>query len=119
MIIYKKALRKSPLGDLPILGAAFRYKKSTMVKRNLMVFIRPTIVRDAAVLAAASHGKYTLLRTQQLLSSDADVMLMPGVKRPVLEELNQPKPKANDDQIQLEPETETETETDGASEVNW
>jgi hypothetical protein len=76
-------------------------------------------VRDAAVLAAASHGKYTLLRTQQLLSSDADVMLMPGVKRPVLEELNQPKPKANDDQIQLEPETETETETDGASEVNW
>ena len=107
------------LGDLPILGAAFRYKKSTMVKRNLMVFIRPTIVRDAAVLAAASHGKYTLLRTQQLLSSDADVMLMPGVKRPVLEELNQPKPKANDDQIQLEPETETETETDGASEVNW
>ncbi|MEZ7868313.1 MAG: type II secretion system secretin GspD, partial [Gammaproteobacteria bacterium] len=91
------------LGDLPILGAAFRYKKSTMVKRNLMVFIRPTIVRDAAVLAAASHGKYTLLRTQQLLSSDADVMLMPGVKRPVLEELNQPKPKANDDQIQLEP----------------
>ena len=107
------------LGDLPILGAAFRYKKSTMVKRNLMVFIRPTIVRDAAVLAAASHGKYTLLRTQQLLSSDADVMLMPGVKRPVLEELNQPRPKANDDQIQLEPETETETETDGASEVNW
>jgi len=107
------------LGDLPILGAAFRYKKSTMVKRNLMVFIRTTIVRDAAVLAAASHGKYTLLRTQQLLSSDADVMLMPGVKRPVLEELNQPKPKANDDQIQLEPETETETETDGASEVNW
>ena len=116
----QESAEKVPLlGDLPILGAAFRYKKSTMVKRNLMVFIRPTIVRDAAVLAAASHGKYTLLRTQQLLSSDADVMLMPGVKRPVLEELNQPKPKANDDQIQLEPETETETETDGASEVNW
>jgi len=109
------------LGDLPILGAAFRYKKSTMVKRNLMVFIRPTIVRDAAVLAAASHGKYTLLRTQQLLQSDAEVMLMPGVQRPVLEELNQPKPKANGDEIQLDTETETEpgTETDGASAVNW
>jgi len=111
------------LGDLPILGAAFRYKKSTMVKRNLMVFIRPTIVRDAAVLAAASHGKYTLLRTQQLLQSDAEVMLMPGVQRPVLEELNQPKPKANGDEIQLDTETETETETgtetDGASTVNW
>ena len=109
------------LGDLPILGAAFRYKKSTMVKRNLMVFIRPTIVRDAAVLAAASHGKYTLLRTQQLLQSDAEVMLMPGVQRPVLEELNQPKPKANGDEIQLDTETEPEpgTETDGASTVNW
>jgi len=78
------------LGDLPILGAAFRYKKSAMVKRNLMVFIRPTIVRDAAVLEAASHGKYTLLRTQQLLQSNDEVMLMPGVKRPVLEELNKP-----------------------------
>ena len=80
-----------------------------------MVFIRPTIVRDAAVLAAASHGKYTLLRTQQLLQSDADVMLMPGVKRPVLEELNQPTPKSSINEIQIE----TEAETDGASTVNW
>ena len=99
------------LGDLPILGAAFRYKKSTMVKRNLMVFIRPTIVRDAAVLEAASHGKYTLLRTQQLLRSGDEVMLMPGVKRPVLEALDKPMPK---------PTVSGEgTESSEDSTVNW
>jgi general secretion pathway protein D len=96
------------LGDLPILGAAFRYKKTHLVKRNLMVFIRPTVVRDTAILEAASHGKYQLLRTQQLLRSDKDLMLMPGAKRPVLEELNN---------------TLTQPKTSGgsteASTVNW
>jgi len=96
------------LGDLPVLGAAFRYKKTQLVKRNLMIFIRPTVVRDAAVLEAASHGKYQLLRTQQLLRSDKDVMLMPSAQRPVLEELNK---------------TLTQPETNGdsteASTVNW
>ena len=76
------------LGDLPVFGAAFKYKKTQLVKRNLMVFIRPTVVRDAAVLEAASHGKYQLLRTQQLLRSNQDIMLMPGANRPLLEELN-------------------------------
>ncbi|MDB4001140.1 type II secretion system secretin GspD [Oceanospirillaceae bacterium] len=99
------------LGDLPILGAAFRYKKSAMVKRNLMVFIRPTIVRDAAVLEAASHGKYTLLRTQQLLQSNDEVMLMPGVKRPVLEELNKP--------ITLPEVNNKEPESEVKNTVNW
>ena len=96
------------LGDLPILGAAFRYKKSQLVKRNLMVFIRPTIVRDAAVLEAASHGKYTLLRTQQLLRNNEDVMLMPGTQRPVLEELNK---------TLSQPKSPTSKEP--ASTVNW
>ena len=96
------------LGDLPVLGAAFRYKKTQLVKRNLMVFIRPTVVRDAAVMEAASHGKYQLLRTQQLLRSDKDLMLMPGVTRPVLEELNKTltQPKKSGDSSE-------------ASTVNW
>ena len=96
------------LGDLPIFGAAFRYKKTQLVKRNLMVFIRPTVVRDAAILEAASHGKYQLLRTQQLLRSDQDIMLLPGAERPVLEELNKTltQPKTNGDSTE-------------ASTVNW
>ena len=98
------------LGDLPILGAAFRYKKSQLVKRNLMVFIRPTVVRDAAILEAASHGKYQLLRTQQLLTSDKNVMLMPGVQRPVLEELNKSL---------TQPSQPNADQSSEASTVNW
>jgi len=96
------------LGDLPVLGAAFRYKKTQLVKRNLMVFIRPTVVRDAAVLEAASHGKYELLRTQQLLRNNDDISLMPGAQRPVLEELNRT----------LTTPAQGET-TEAASTVNW
>ena len=96
------------LGDLPVLGAAFRYKKTQLVKRNLMVFIKPTIVRDAAVLEAASHGKYKLLRTQQLLRSDEQIMLMPGAQRPVLEELNNTLKNASENK-----------DTKEASTVNW
>jgi hypothetical protein len=68
-------------------------------------------VRDAAVLEAASHGKYTLLRTQQLLRSNDEVMLMPGVKRPVLEALDGSKPTPT-----LSGE---ESESSEASTVNW
>ncbi|MBX9914709.1 MAG: type II secretion system secretin GspD [Pseudomonadaceae bacterium] len=47
------------LGDIPFLGALFRSSKEVHVKRNLMVFLRPTIVRDNAGLAAISGKKYS------------------------------------------------------------
>ena len=46
------------LGDIPFLGRLFRSSRDTHIKRNLMVFLRPTIVRDAAGLAALSGKKY-------------------------------------------------------------
>ena len=50
------------LGDIPLLGALFRSSKEVHIKRNLMVFIRPTIVRDSAGLAALSGKKYSDIR---------------------------------------------------------
>ncbi|MFC5695104.1 type II secretion system secretin GspD [Pseudomonas sp. GCM10022186] len=50
------------LGDIPILGRLFRSTKDTHVKRNLMVFLRPTVVRDRAGLAALSGKKYNDIR---------------------------------------------------------
>ncbi|WXL24437.1 type II secretion system secretin GspD [Ectopseudomonas mendocina] len=50
------------LGDIPFLGRLFRSSKETRVKRNLMVFLRPTVVRDAAGLAALSGKKYSDIR---------------------------------------------------------
>ena len=50
------------LGDIPLLGRLFRSTKDTHIKRNLMVFLRPSVVRDAAGLAALSGKKYSDIR---------------------------------------------------------
>ncbi|WP_342245611.1 type II secretion system secretin GspD [Pseudomonas sp. OTU5201] len=50
------------LGDIPILGRLFRSTRDTHVKRNLMVFLRPTVVRDRAGIAALSGKKYNDIR---------------------------------------------------------
>jgi general secretion pathway protein D len=50
------------LGDIPLLGRLFRSTKDSHVKRNLMVFLRPTVVRDRAGLAALSGKKYSDIR---------------------------------------------------------
>jgi general secretion pathway protein D len=50
------------LGDIPWLGALFRSSKEVHTKRNLMVFLRPTIVRDSAGMAAISGKKYSDIR---------------------------------------------------------
>ncbi len=50
------------LGDIPFLGALFRSTQETHVKRNLMVFLRPTVIRDRAGLAALSGKKYSDIR---------------------------------------------------------
>ncbi|MDC3945717.1 type II secretion system secretin GspD [Pseudomonas aeruginosa] len=46
------------LGDIPGVGRLFRSTRDTRVKRNLMVFLRPSIVRDAVGLARLSQGRY-------------------------------------------------------------
>ncbi len=54
------------LGDIPLLGWLFKSKKTTKVKRNLMVFLKPTILRSAQDGIQATGGKYTALRDGQL-----------------------------------------------------
>ncbi len=57
------------LGDLPLIGRLFQYKSRQREKRNLMVFIRPTILRDSETANYYSSEKYNFLRSQQLMTS--------------------------------------------------
>jgi general secretion pathway protein D len=50
------------LGDIPWLGRLFRSTKESHTKRNLMVFLRPSVIRDSAGLAALSGKKYSDIR---------------------------------------------------------
>lgn len=53
------------LGDIPVLGYLFRSTNNSTSKRNLMVFIRPTILRDANIYTGVSSNKYTEFRSEQ------------------------------------------------------
>ncbi|ERI53801.1 type II secretion system protein GspD [Pseudomonas sp. AOB-7] len=58
-----ESVSKVPLlGDIPLLGGLFRSTRESHIKRNLMVFLRPTVVRDGAGLAALSGKKYSDIR---------------------------------------------------------
>lgn len=74
------------LGDIPVLGHLFRSTGTSQSKRNLMVFIRPTIIRDSATMRNVSSRKYSQIRAQQLLRQEEGVNLMPDLQMPVLPE---------------------------------
>lgn len=57
------------LGRVPLIGALFRADGLTREKTNLMLFIRPTILRDSSQADAATNVKYDYLRRQQLIHS--------------------------------------------------
>lgn len=71
------------LGDIPILGALFRSKSVIKMKRNLLVFIRASIIKDPAKARLLSHSKYNFMRDEQLSKQEKLDSL-----NPVLEELD-------------------------------
>ncbi len=72
------------MGDVPVLGQLFKSTVSRKVKRNLLVFIRPTIIRNSERLDEISGRKYSYIRQQQLDLQKEGVALMPDETTPVL-----------------------------------
>jgi len=63
----KKSVSKVPLlGDIPGLGVLFRSTSDSRVKRNLLVFLQPTILRDPAKAAALTQRQYAAVRSLDL-----------------------------------------------------
>ncbi len=50
------------LGDIPVLGALFRSESKDREKTNLMIFLRPVVIRDSGSSAAISQNRYDLMR---------------------------------------------------------
>ncbi|MGF1725857.1 type II secretion system secretin GspD [Photobacterium nomapromontoriensis] len=84
------------LGDIPVLGHLFKSTNTTKSKTNLMVFIKPTIIRDGVTADGITQRKYNYIRAEQLYRADQGLRLMPNTDVPVL-------PKYGDD-IALPPE---------------
>ncbi|WP_341708232.1 type II secretion system secretin GspD [Halopseudomonas sp.] len=76
------------LGDIPGLGRLFRYDTASLQKRNLMVFLRPVIVRDSAVAESLTHAKYSYIRDRQVAEQNRRGRLDVGDGVPVLPDWN-------------------------------
>jgi general secretion pathway protein D len=58
------------LSRLPLLGNLFKSRQSSRTKRNLMIFLRPVILRDDMAGELLSNDKYNFLRMEQLQSAE-------------------------------------------------
>jgi general secretion pathway protein D len=77
------------LSRIPLLGNLFKSRSGQRAKRNLMVFLRPHILRDAVTETSLSTDKYNYLRTEQLRLRDAEGSPFRGSRQPVLPPLPQ------------------------------
>ena len=75
------------LGDIPVVGNLFKSRSRSYIKTNLMVFLRPVIVRDAAATEAYSLDRYDLLRTRQLAAQPQPSSVLSINHAPVLPQL--------------------------------
>jgi general secretion pathway protein D len=81
------------LGDIPIIKHLFRSRASTKRKQNLMVFLKPSILRDFHDAAYVTNEKYNFLRAEQIRDEDEDFGLLkddPVVLPPLQPEMSNP-----------------------------
>ena len=72
------------LSSIPLLGRLFRTDSVEVTKQNLLVFIRPTIIRDDEDLAGATAEKYRFIRDQQMERRERGLMFLDDGNLPVL-----------------------------------
>ncbi len=96
------------LGRIPLIGELFRVRNTQKRKTNLMVFIRPKILRDGIQTAIETNSKYNALRDMQLKLHGGKAPLLPFEKGPALPPAPEP--------MQSPPETVPESAPPGAAE---
>ncbi|ELO4993967.1 type II secretion system secretin GspD [Escherichia coli] len=88
-----ESVAKVPLlGDIPLIGYLFKSTADKKEKRNLMVFIRPTILRAGMAADGVSQRKYNYMRAEQIYRDEQGLSLMPHTAQPVLPAQNQALP---------------------------
>ena len=75
------------LGDIPLLGALFRSKTVQKIKTNLLIFLRPVILRDEARAMALTNSKYKYIRDLQMEERKEGVPLLSDETTPMLQDM--------------------------------
>lgn len=87
---YTDGVQKVPgLGDLPLIGGLFRYENKNRTKTNLLVFLRPYIMRTAGATDRLTADRYDYIRGQQasfvspnMMMRDRNTAVLPPVDAP-------------------------------------
>lgn len=82
------------LGDIPVLGNLFKYKSKSRDKTNLMVFLRPTVLRDAKAAAQLTGDRYDYIKNEQAEFNKDNSGLLPPVGGAELPARTAPAPAA-------------------------
>jgi general secretion pathway protein D len=92
------------LGDIPVIGNLFKYQSRTRVKRNLMVFLRPVVVRSKEQNTSISMDRYELMRASGTMTQPADdSILLRNLGAPVLPPLINGQPPAGGSMATMPP----------------
>jgi general secretion pathway protein D len=81
----RDGVEKVPLlGDLPVLGALFTYSTRSRTKTNLMVFLRPTVLRDAQRAESLTGSRYDYILGEQYKATPPPNPPLPDMEPPTL-----------------------------------
>ena len=81
----KDGIEKVPvLGDIPVLGTLFQYKTRSRTKTNLMVFLRPTVLRNTQGADPLTNERYDYILGEQGKARPAPDPVLPEVESPTL-----------------------------------
>jgi general secretion pathway protein D len=89
---YSNSQNKVPgLGDIPFFGNLFKSESRSRKKTNLMVFLRPVVVRDSQATENLSLDRYDIMRSLQKDAQPTPSWALPINESPVLPPQTQPK----------------------------
>jgi len=78
-------VQKVPLlGSIPLVGGLFRSKTNSHNKTNLMIFLRPTVVRDSRRADAFTGERYDYIRGEQVRDKPGQSSILPDMGSPIL-----------------------------------
>jgi general secretion pathway protein D len=93
------------LGNIPLIGMLFKTRQGDSNKSNLMIFIRPKILRDATQTAYATDSKYNYMLDQQKQYNRPEILpMIPGGKKPLLPPAPPPPPPGSTEQSAVSPD---------------
>lgn len=95
------------LGDIPVLGGLFKYQTRRREKTNLMVFLRPTVIRTSEQNSSVMADRYDYIRGVQSIAQPAPSAVLPDGMAPVLPPLIDGRP-VGAPMITIEPRNQPE-----------